>query len=101
MSPASLKLVLLHCFLINGLNNLLSDFAMEIFLYGFQGTHSGKWRASIVVGVVGFPNTGKSSLINSLKRSRVCNVGATPGITKSAVVIGFYHFLFSALIALT
>ncbi|XP_061639925.1 guanine nucleotide-binding protein-like 3-like protein isoform X1 [Phyllopteryx taeniolatus] len=30
----------------------------------------------------GFPNVGKSSLINSLKRTRACNVGATPGVTK-------------------
>ncbi|NXS58309.1 GNL3 protein, partial [Brachypteracias leptosomus] len=27
----------------------------------------------------GYPNGGKSSLINSLKRSRACGVGATPG----------------------
>lgn len=31
---------------------------------------------------VGFPNTGKSSVINSLKRSKACNVGSTPGVTK-------------------
>ncbi|CAL1286279.1 unnamed protein product [Larinioides sclopetarius] len=37
----------------------------------------------IKVGVVGFPNVGKSSVINSLKRSRACNVGNTPGLTKS------------------
>lgn len=37
----------------------------------------------IKVGVVGFPNVGKSSVINSLKRSRSCSVGATPGVTKS------------------
>lgn len=34
------------------------------------------------LNVSGFPNVGKSSLINSLKRSRACNVGATPGVTK-------------------
>lgn len=37
----------------------------------------------IKVGVVGFPNVGKSSVINSLKRSRSCSVGATPGLTKT------------------
>ncbi|CAG8551323.1 2151_t:CDS:2 [Diversispora eburnea] len=40
-------------------------------------------KTSITVGIVGFPNVGKSSIINSLKRSKVCGVGATPGLTKS------------------
>ncbi|CAI6347500.1 unnamed protein product [Macrosiphum euphorbiae] len=44
---------------------------------------SDKMKTSIVVGVVGMPNVGKSSLINSLKRSRACQVGAVPGVTKN------------------
>lgn len=39
-------------------------------------------KTAITVGIVGLPNVGKSSIINSLKRSRACNVGATPGVTR-------------------
>jgi nuclear GTP-binding protein len=41
-------------------------------------------KTSITVGVIGYPNVGKSSVINSLKRSKVCGVGSTPGFTKVA-----------------
>jgi nuclear GTP-binding protein len=40
-------------------------------------------KLAITVGIVGLPNVGKSSLINSLKRSRVVNVGSTPGVTRA------------------
>ena len=39
-------------------------------------------KTAITVGIVGFPNVGKSSLINSLKRSRSAAAWATPGMTK-------------------
>lgn len=39
-------------------------------------------KSLITVGVVGFPNVGKSSLINSLKRSKAAATGNTPGVTK-------------------
>lgn len=42
----------------------------------------GPKAGSVTVGVVGYPNVGKSSLINSLKRSKVCAVAAQPGHTK-------------------
>ncbi|XP_035652643.1 guanine nucleotide-binding protein-like 3 [Oncorhynchus keta] len=37
---------------------------------------------SLKVGLVGFPNVGKSSLINSLKGMRACNAGVQRGITR-------------------
>ena len=42
-----------------------------------------KMKRSITVGVIGVPNVGKSSLINSLKRSRAVAVGNRPGVTKA------------------
>ncbi|KAM4768603.1 guanine nucleotide-binding protein-like 3 [Cyanocitta cristata] len=41
----------------------------------------------IQVGVVGFPNVGKSSVINSLKGKRACNVGLARGVTKSMQIV--------------
>lgn len=39
-------------------------------------------KKQITVGIVGFPNVGKSSIINSLKRGKVVGVSSTPGYTK-------------------
>lgn len=47
-------------------------------------TRSRNLKTSVTVGVIGYPNVGKSSLINSLKRSRAVSAGATPGLTRSA-----------------
>jgi len=40
-------------------------------------------KTTISVGFVGYPNVGKSSIINSLKRNRAVGTSATPGFTQS------------------
>ena len=39
-------------------------------------------KMAVTVGVIGYPNVGKSSLINSLVRTRAVEAGAQAGITK-------------------
>merc|ERR1739848_21612 len=66
------------CLGASALLKLLGNYA------GRQSTAAGATARSVItVGVVGFPNVGKSSVINSLKRSRSCNVGSVPGMTRN------------------
>jgi hypothetical protein len=44
-------------------------------------------KGNIVVGVLGYPNVGKSSLINAMKGRRAAPIGALSGITKSVQMI--------------
>ncbi|KAJ1501009.1 GTPase required for pre-60S ribosomal subunit nuclear export and maturation [Coelomomyces lativittatus] len=39
-------------------------------------------KRQLSVGFIGYPNTGKSSIINTLKKKKVCNVAPIPGETK-------------------
>ncbi|CAK4631337.1 hypothetical protein AeMF1_006113 [Aphanomyces euteiches] len=39
-------------------------------------------KTAITVGVIGYPNVGKSSVINSLKRAKAASVSSTAGHTK-------------------
>ena len=48
----------------------------------------GDTKSVIVVGVVGFPNVGKSSLINSLMRSRAVGVSSMPGKINRSIFKG-------------
>lgn len=43
-------------------------------------------KTAITVGVIGYPNVGKSSFINSLKRSRAVGVSSTAGYTRAIQV---------------
>lgn len=41
-----------------------------------------KDKKNISVGFIGYPNVGKSSIINTLKKKQVCKVAPIPGETK-------------------
>ncbi|SCU77477.1 LANO_0A00474g1_1 [Lachancea nothofagi CBS 11611] len=41
-----------------------------------------KDRKQISIGFIGYPNTGKSSIINTLRKKKVCPVAPIPGETK-------------------
>jgi nuclear GTP-binding protein len=45
-------------------------------------SRAGDSKSVITVGIVGFPNVGKSSLINSMMRTRAAAVSSVPGFTK-------------------
>ena len=60
----------------DGLLQLLKNYSRSLNL-----------KTAINVGIVGYPNVGKSSVINSLKRARAVNVGATPGVTTVAQTV--------------
>lgn len=51
--------------------------------YARNGDGDKRKKGCVTVGVVGYPNVGKSSIINSLKRSRAVGVSARPGFTTS------------------
>ncbi|ORX52298.1 P-loop containing nucleoside triphosphate hydrolase protein [Hesseltinella vesiculosa] len=50
-------------------------------------SRSSNLKTALTVGIIGYPNVGKSSVINSLKRAKVCGVGSTPGFTKVAQLV--------------
>jgi nuclear GTP-binding protein len=62
---------------MDGLLQLLKNYART------GGPGGGKSKTTIVVGVIGYPNVGKSSIINALKRTRAVGVSSRPGFTTS------------------
>lgn len=64
---------------MDGLLQLLKNYART----GGSGGSSNKNKTTVVVGIIGYPNVGKSSIINALKRSRAVGVSSRPGFTTS------------------
>lgn len=61
-------------------NNPFGKGTLIQLLRQFDNFHKNK--KSISVGFIGYPNVGKSSIINSLRRKSVCKVAPIPGETK-------------------
>jgi nuclear GTP-binding protein len=62
------------------LNNSFGKGSLIQLLRQFAVLHQDKKQIS--VGLIGAPNVGKSSIINTLKKKKVCNVAPIPGETK-------------------
>ncbi|PVV01863.1 hypothetical protein BB560_003706 [Smittium megazygosporum] len=61
-------------------NNSFGKGTLIQLLRQFSKLHSDKKQIS--VGFIGYPNTGKSSIINTLRKKKVCSVAPLPGETK-------------------
>jgi len=62
------------------INNSFGKGSLIQLLRQFSNLMSDKKQIS--VGFVGYPNVGKSSIINTIKAKKVCNVAPIPGETK-------------------
>ncbi|RKP19546.1 NGP1NT-domain-containing protein [Rozella allomycis CSF55] len=62
------------------INNSFGKGALIQLLRQYSRHHSDKKQIS--VGFIGYPNTGKSSIINTLRAKSVCSVAPIPGETK-------------------
>ncbi|KIW84327.1 hypothetical protein Z517_03577 [Fonsecaea pedrosoi CBS 271.37] len=62
------------------MTNSFGKGSLITLLRQFSTLHSS--RKQISVGFIGYPNTGKSSIINTLRKKRVCTVAPIPGETK-------------------
>ncbi|EPY38022.1 nuclear GTP-binding protein [Angomonas deanei] len=65
-----------------GKGNLISLLRQFSKLHNVTHRGSKRTKTPISVGIIGYPNVGKSSLINTLRRKTVCKVAPIPGETK-------------------
>jgi nuclear GTP-binding protein len=62
------------------ITNSFGKGSLIALLRQFSSLHSE--RKQVSVGFIGYPNTGKSSIINTLRKKKVCTVAPIPGETK-------------------
>ncbi|EKG15358.1 GTP-binding domain HSR1-related protein [Macrophomina phaseolina MS6] len=62
------------------INNSFGKGSLISLLRQFSSLHSD--RKQISCGLIGYPNTGKSSIINTLRKKKVCTTAPIPGETK-------------------
>jgi nuclear GTP-binding protein len=62
------------------ITNSFGKGSLIALLRQFSALHSD--RKQISVGLIGYPNAGKSSIINTLRAKKVCTVAPIPGETK-------------------
>lgn len=62
------------------LTNSFGKGTLISLLRQFSALHAN--RKQISVGFIGYPNTGKSSIINTLRKKKVCSTAPIPGETK-------------------
>ncbi|KAI5804504.1 GTP-binding protein [Geopyxis carbonaria] len=62
------------------INNSFGKGSLIQLLRQFSALHTD--RKQISVGLIGYPNSGKSSIINTLRKKKVCTVAPIPGETK-------------------
>ncbi|KAI9662648.1 MAG: GTPase required for pre-60S ribosomal subunit nuclear export and maturation [Alyxoria varia] len=62
------------------LTNAFGKGTLIQLLRQFSSLHSN--RKQLSVGLLGYPNVGKSSIINTLRKKKVCTVAPVPGETK-------------------
>jgi len=74
------------------MNHSFGKGALIQLLRQFQHLHSDKPQIS--VGFVGYPNVGKSSVINTLREKKVCKVAPIPGETKVWQYITLFRKIF-------
>jgi nuclear GTP-binding protein len=65
--------------MVTGSKAVGTDALMQLLKNYCRNSHI---KTAITVGVIGYPNVGKSSVINSLKRSKAASVSSVAGHTK-------------------